>query len=98
MPEHDRRTRRISGAPADCHFALIESILVDLYIETNRLGLMDLEGFRGMARRLVASSRIEMSSLVSYAERREQSLKDIFGSVESIISDFLKNPELIDSP
>ena len=90
--------RRISGAPADGHFALIESILVDLYVETKRLGLMDLEEFRGMARRLVASSRIEMSSLVSYAERREQSLKDIFGSVESIISDFFKNPELIDSP
>ena len=90
--------RRTSGAPTDGHFASIESILVDLYLETNRLGLMDLEEFRGMARRLVASSRIEMSSLVSYAERREQSLKDIFGSAESIISDFFKNPELIDSP
>ena len=90
--------RRNSGAHADGHFASIESILVDLYLETNRLGLMDVEEFRSMARRLVSSSRIEMSSLVSYAERREQSLESIFGNVESIISGFSKNPVLIDSP
>ena len=90
--------RRTSGASTDGHFASIESVLVDLNIETNRLGLMDVEEFRSMARRLVSSSRIEMSSLVSYSERREQSLESIFSNVESIISGFSKNPELIDSP
>ena len=89
--------RRVAGAPTEDHFASIEAILVDLYLETNRLGLMDMEEFRSMARRLVTSARVEMSSLISYAERREQSLRDIFGGLESIISGFLKNPELIDS-
>ena len=71
--------RRVVGAPAEGHFARIEALLVDLLLETQRLGLMDMGEFQAMARTAASAGRISMSDLAAYAANRKQVVTDVFG-------------------
>ena len=71
--------KRVLSAPADNHFARIETLLVDLLLETQRLGLMDVGEFRDMARAAASSGRISMSDLAAYAADRKQTAGGTFG-------------------
>ena len=71
--------KRVLTAPADGHFARIETLLVDLLLESQRLALMDAGEFRDMARAVVSSGRITLSSLVAYAADRKQTVAAVFG-------------------
>lgn len=72
--------KRVLSAPVDKHFASIETLLLDLLLETQRLGLMDVGEFRDMARAVASSGRISMSDLVAYAADRKQTAGDVFGN------------------
>lgn len=67
-------------APVEKHFASIEMVLVDLLLETQRLGLMDAGEFQEMARAAASSGRICLSDLVAYAADRKQTAANVFGS------------------
>ena len=70
--------RRVSGAPVDGHFSRIETVLVDLLLESERLRLMDKSEFQQMAEAAVKSGRISVPELMNYAENRKQNWQDIF--------------------
>lgn len=74
--------------PIQDHLLSVESLLVDLSLESERLFLMDKAEFRQMAARLVTSARVDLSSLVSYAKLRTVDLTDLFQNKKSIISSF----------
>jgi hypothetical protein len=71
--------KRVLTAPADQHFARIETLLVDLFLEAQRLGLMDAGEFQDMARTVASSGRIDLSALAAYAIDRGQSVSNILG-------------------
>jgi hypothetical protein len=70
--------RRVSGAPVDGHFSRIETILVDLLLESERLRLMDKSEFHQMAEASVKSGRISVPDLMNYSENRKQKWRRIF--------------------
>jgi hypothetical protein len=61
----------ITREPVDGYYATIEKILVDLFIERDRLLLMDEAEYERVFRNLVLSHRINMARLLEYAERRK---------------------------
>jgi len=70
--------RRVSGAPVDGHFSRIETVLVDLLLESERLRLMDKSEFQQMAEAAVKSGRISVPELMNYAENRKQNWQGMF--------------------
>lgn len=71
--------RRALGAPEEGHFSRIETVLVDLFMESERLNLMDREEFRQMARKVVSEGRICISEWMAYATNRKQKWQEILG-------------------
>jgi hypothetical protein len=61
----------ITEEPAEGHYATIEKILVDLFLEKDRLFLMDLAEFTRIFENIVFAHRINMGRLLRYAERRK---------------------------
>jgi hypothetical protein len=71
--------RRTLGAPEEGHFSRIETVLVDLFMESERLSLMDREEFRQMARKVLSEGRIRISEWLAYAANRKQKWQEIIG-------------------
>lgn len=69
--------RRVQGAPEEERFSRIETVLVDLFLESERLNLMDREELRQMARKTVSSGRIRISEFAAYATNRMQDWRQI---------------------
>jgi hypothetical protein len=61
----------VTESPVAGHYATIEKILVDLFIEKNRLTLMDGAEYRRVAGNILGSARINMARTLRYASRRE---------------------------
>lgn len=61
----------ITEEPRKGHFATIEKILVDLYLEKDRMVLIDGSEYNRIFRNVVTASRINVSSMLRYATRRE---------------------------
>lgn len=59
-----RKAEKESGAS-------IEKILVDLFMETKKINLMDSEEYKRIFSNIVLNSRINMAELLDYAERRK---------------------------
>lgn len=70
----------VSRAPGEGHDAAPEAVLVDLFMELERLNLMDPHEFRGMAGELARSSRLDVPDLMTYASRRKQDWEELFGN------------------
>jgi len=56
--------------PKNGHFARIEKIIVDLYMETKKLNLIDIEEYKKLVLNIVNNYRINMSEMLDYADRR----------------------------
>lgn len=70
--------------PKDGYFARIEKIIVDLYMETKKLNLIDMEEYKRLVSNIIHSYRINISEMLEYAERR--GIKDkIETNIESSI-------------
>lgn len=65
----------ITEEPATHHYAAIEKLLVDLFVEMDRLMLMDGAEYERVARNLIGSTRINMAKMFRYAGRREMRKK-----------------------
>jgi len=61
----------VSRQPVEGHYAMVEKILIDLFIEKDRLLLMDGAEYERIFRNLLFSYRINMACLLQYAERRK---------------------------
>jgi hypothetical protein len=66
------------GEPKDGHFAKIEKIVVDLYMEIKKVNLMDREEFRRVTSNIFNNFRINVADMLEYAERR--GIKDTIAS------------------
>ena len=69
----------ISEEPRNGYFATIEKILVDLFIEHERLQLFDVSEYESLFKRIVSGYRIDMAKLIRYASRRgvKRAIKEI---------------------
>jgi len=56
--------------PKNNNWAKIEKILVDLYIETKKINLMDMEEYKKIMSNIVLDYRINMAELLDHADRR----------------------------
>jgi len=74
----------ITEEPVAGHFATIEKILVDLYLEKDRTHLMDAAEYERVFTNLAYSQRINMARLLRYAQRRkvQNAFSDIIFSEE----------------
>jgi hypothetical protein len=61
----------VTEEPVDGHFATIEKILIDLFLEKDRLFLMDPAEFKRIFENIIFAHRINMGRLFRYAERRK---------------------------
>lgn len=61
----------ITEEPAEGHFATIEKILVDIFIEKDKLYLMDEWEYREIFRSITERYRINMGRLLRYSQRRK---------------------------
>lgn len=52
------------------HFAKVEKIIVDLYMEAKKLNLIDMEEYKRLVLNMLHNYRINMSEMLEYAERR----------------------------
>ena len=69
--------------PAGHPFARIEKILVDLRVEVNCLNLMDIREFQLLANAVIRQGRVQVATLIRYAEARLLAVEDMFGNEES---------------
>ncbi len=60
----------VTEEPLDGHYATIEKIIIDLFLEKDRLFLMDGAEYKRIFDNLVFSNRINMGRLLRYAARR----------------------------
>jgi hypothetical protein len=61
----------ITEEPVEGHYATIEKILIDLFLEKDRLFLMDLGEFTRIFENIVFDHRINIGRLFRYAGRRK---------------------------
>lgn len=61
----------VTREPVEGFYATAEKILVDLFIEKDRLSLMDGAEYQRVFRNLVLSNRVNIARLLEYAERRK---------------------------
>jgi hypothetical protein len=61
----------VTREPVEGFFATAEKILVDLFIEKDRLSLMDGAEYKRVFRNLVSANRINIAKFLEYAERRK---------------------------
>ena len=66
--------------PKDNHFARIEKIIVDLYMEVKKIGLIDKEEFKRIIENVVSNSRVNLSEMLDYAHNRK-----IRSEIENIV-------------
>jgi len=57
--------------PKDNHFAKIEKIIVDLYMEARKIGLLDKEEFKKIIVNIMDNYRINLSEMLDYARNRK---------------------------
>jgi len=61
----------ITEEPVNGYYATVEKILVDMFLEKDRLRLMDGAEYERIFRNLILSLRINMPRLLRYADRRK---------------------------
>lgn len=60
----------ITEEPVEGHYATIEKILVDIYLEKDRANLMDGAEYKRIFKNIAYSQRINIARLLRYAQRR----------------------------
>ncbi|MFQ6061602.1 MAG: DUF6577 family protein [Methanosarcinales archaeon] len=69
--------------PKDGHFARIEKIVVDLYVETKKLNLIDMEEYSKVVSNIMSNYRLKIPELLDYAHNRK-----VRSKIEKIIMCF----------
>lgn len=74
----------ISRERSSGHFADIEKILVDLFVEAADLNLMDEDEYYRVFGNVLAAGRIDIGTLLNYAKRRKLKTEQFIKRIESI--------------
>lgn len=74
-------TREIDPA----HEPRVENILIDLLLETPRLGLMDEVEFQAMTRNLITQSRVDIGFLLGRLSDHKKNWSDLVGNTKQLI-------------
>jgi hypothetical protein len=82
----------VSQEPSAGPIALSEKVMVDLYIEAEKLNIMDGFEVGIILKSMLGSKRAEISKLFAYAKRRELELSRFLAGAESLFYGFLKKP------
>ena len=85
---------KVTTQPAEDHFVTIEGLLVELFVESRDLHLVDGSEYDQILDNLTQAGRISMGRFAEYAGKRKPATTDL---LESINRKFSKNPPLIDS-
>jgi hypothetical protein len=64
----------VTREPVEGHYATIEKVLIDLFLEKDRLFLMDGAEYKRIFENIIFSNRIIMGRMFGYAERRKISV------------------------
>ena len=80
------RDTRAQDVFTDDHIIPVERLLVYLFLERKRLGIMDEGEYAVMTRRLIESGRVDMGKLQGLADDHKLKMADIVG-FESIIAE-----------
>lgn len=83
---------RVTTQPAHGHYTTIEAILVDLFVESRTLNLMDISEYFRTFQNLTGQARISMANLLDYARERRPAANEL---VKLIKAEFCKNSALI---
>ncbi len=75
-----------SRVPEEENRAKIEKILVDLFMETKKIGLVDKEEYIRIISNIIVSYRINMAEMLDYAGRREARERILYVIMEVIKS------------
>jgi type I restriction-modification system DNA methylase subunit len=76
---------KVTTQPRERHFVSVEGLLVDLFVESRNLSLMDDAEFFSLFRNLTHEARISMAVLLEYASKRKTAAEPL---VESIKREF----------
>lgn len=74
----------ISRERSSGHFADIEKILVDLFVEAAALNLLDEDEYYRILVNVLTSGRIDIGALLNYAKRRKLKTKGFIERIKSI--------------
>ena len=85
---------KVTTQPTEDHFVTIEGLLVELFVESRDLHLVDGSEYSQILDNLTRAGRISMGRFAEYAGKRKPATTDL---LESINRKFSKNPPLIDS-
>jgi hypothetical protein len=85
---------KVTTQPAEDHFVTIEGLLVELFVESRDLHLVDGSEYEQILDNLMRAGRISMGRFAEYAGKRKPATTDL---LESINRKFSTNPPLIDS-
>ncbi len=61
----------VTEDPVDGHYATIEKVIIDLFLEKDRLFLMDSEEYKRIFENLIFSNRVNMGRIFRYGARRK---------------------------
>lgn len=88
-----RSALKLPNSPFKGPLAPVEKVVVDLYFEIEKLGLIDRSEYQAILRNLFENKRISVSELFSYIKQREKTVPEVLGASKSFFSGFSKNPE-----
>jgi len=74
-----------SREPKDRFLAKVEKIIIDLFMETKKINLIDMEEYKKIVSNVVLNYRVDMAMVLDYAYSRK--IKD---RIQNIIREFLK--------
>lgn len=74
-----------SREPKQQYLAKIEKIIVDLFMETKKINLIDMEEYKKIVSNIVLNYRIDMTMVFDYAHNRK--IKD---KIQNIVIQFIK--------
>ncbi len=77
--------------------APVEKVVVDLYFEIEKLGLIDRSEYQAILKNLFENKRVSASRLIYYIRQREKTVREVLGPASSLFSGYLKNPDKRDS-
>jgi hypothetical protein len=84
---------KVARQPVVEHTVPIEGLLVELFVESRNLSLMDDAEFFSVFKNLTSQTRVPLSLLIDYARERKTSASDL---IESINPEFFINSGLVD--
>jgi hypothetical protein len=82
---------RTTTQPHEGHLVTIEGLLVELFLESKILNIMDMGEYLRLLGNLAGQHRIQLASLLDYARERRPAGLEL---IEHINADFLKNSAL----